>query len=97
MAPASVELSGRGRTAVIEVTEGETVELECRVEDSKPVAAVRWFRDGQEVHLGESRAGRRSEGAGLKKLHGVSGREKEDGWKGTSLTDASVHNAVVID
>lgn len=57
MAPASVELLGRGREGVLEVTEGEEVTLECRVEDAKPVAEVMWFKNDQEIHLGESRRG----------------------------------------
>ena len=54
MAPSNVELLGRGREGLLEVSEGEEVTLECRVEDAKPVADVVWFKNDQEIHLGES-------------------------------------------
>lgn len=53
VAPAAVELLGRGREGLLEVSEGEEVTLECRVEDAKPVAEVVWFKNDQEIHLGE--------------------------------------------
>ncbi|XP_050709640.1 nephrin-like [Eriocheir sinensis] len=51
MAPSAVELLGRGREGLLEVSEGEEVTLECRVEDAKPVAEVMWFKNDQEIHL----------------------------------------------
>ncbi|XP_071534637.1 nephrin-like isoform X2 [Panulirus ornatus] len=51
MAPTTVELLGRGREDVIEVREGEEVTLECKVEEAKPVAKVKWYKNEQEIHL----------------------------------------------
>lgn len=53
MAPTSIELLGRGREEVIEVNEGEEITLECQVEDAKPVAMVRWYKNNEEIHLGK--------------------------------------------
>ncbi|XP_063589610.1 nephrin-like [Penaeus indicus] len=51
LAPTSIELLGRGREEVIEVNEGEEITLECQVEDAKPVAMVRWYKNNEEIHL----------------------------------------------
>ncbi|XP_042221326.1 nephrin-like [Homarus americanus] len=51
VAPTTVELLGRGREDVIEVNEGEEINLECKVEDAKPVAEVKWYKNNQEIHM----------------------------------------------
>ncbi|XP_042868952.1 nephrin-like isoform X2 [Penaeus japonicus] len=51
LAPTNIELLGRAREEVIEVNEGEEITLECQVEDAKPVATVRWYKNNEEIHL----------------------------------------------
>ncbi|XP_069173216.1 nephrin isoform X1 [Procambarus clarkii] len=51
LAPSSVELVGRRPDDILEVSEGEEVTLECKVEDAKPVAEVKWYKNDQEIHL----------------------------------------------
>ena len=53
MAPTRVTLLGRRDEEVVEVNEGGVITLECLVQESKPVASVKWYKDNVEINLGE--------------------------------------------